>query len=277
MRPQSCTQTMRVDLRDAGLDVHFDLGELHAARAAGRQARFPLAVHRHRLGAEQAAGVLPGEPLRRRRPSDWMRPFAATSEVAGSRRSSAPRARRARRAPCPAVTRIAGVTDARRRAAAAAAAERVVAVADLGLDRRRSGRPSVSAATIVTMRARADADVLRAAAHDDAAVREDLAVRLRAAPAAAPLVRRAAHAALDRARRRVAGRVAPAPAELLRGNREVLAATSRSALPAGRFFMRNSTGSIWTLSASSSISISVWKQPCGWPGARIARAGPAFV
>ena len=38
--------------------------------------------------------------------------------------------------------------------------------------------------------------------------------------------------------------------------------------------MRNASGSMRTASASSSISISVAKHPCGWPGARIARCWP---
>ena len=45
----------------------------------------------------------------------------------------------------------------------------------------------------------------------------------------------------------------------------------------GRFFTRNATGSIFTRSASSSIRISVRKQPCGCPGARIARCWPALM
>ena len=76
-----------------------------------------------------------------------------------------------------------------RRAAARPAAERVDRVADLrlhGADRQpeRFGRDHRDD------RARAGADVLRAALHDHAAVGHDVAVRLRAAAAAAPAMRR---------------------------------------------------------------------------------------
>ena len=80
--------------------------------------------------------------------------------------------------------------------------------------------------------------------------------------------------ALDRARRRVAGGWRLLQPNALGAHREVARATSRSAPSGGRFLMRNSTGSILTWSASSSISTSVTKQPCGWPGARIARCWP---
>ena len=43
------------------------------------------------------------------------------------------------------------------------------------------------------------------------------------------------------------------------------------------FFLRNSSGSIPSLSASSSIADSMPKAPCEWPGARSGAAGPAFV
>ncbi len=63
-------------------------------------------------------------------------------------------------------------------------------------------------------RARAGAEVLRADAHDDAAIRRDFAVRRRgSAAAAAPRVDRDAHAGLDRAGSLVAGRMPLVPAE----------------------------------------------------------------
>jgi hypothetical protein len=45
----------------------------------------------------------------------------------------------------------------------------------------------------------------------------------------------------------------------------------------GSFNRRNSTGSMWSFAASSSIVASSAKAPCGWPGARNAVEGPAFV
>ncbi len=43
------------------------------------------------------------------------------------------------------------------------------------------------------------------------------------------------------------------------------------------FFFRNSSGSIPTASASSSIADSMPNAPCEWPGARSGACGPAFV
>ena len=60
----------------------------------------------------------------------------------------------------------------------------------------------------------------------------------------------------------IAGRMPLAPAELLGAALEVLRHIAFGA-SGGRFLSRNSTGSIFTLSASSSIRISVMKQPCG--------------
>ena len=66
------------------------------------------------------------------------------------------------------------------------------------------------------------ADVLRAAAHHDAAVGGDLAMRARAGAGAAPAIRRAAQAALDRSGRRIAGHVTALPVDPLRAHRKVL-------------------------------------------------------
>ena len=109
--PQSCTQSDARHLRDAGLDVDFDLGELHAARAARRQPGFPLAVDRDRLGAEQRHASFQSRPFDgssfdvnaavRRRPAS----AGSTPSAGATRANSASSA-------LPAVTRIAGVTDA---------------------------------------------------------------------------------------------------------------------------------------------------------------------
>ncbi len=94
------------------------------------------------------------------------------------------------------------------------------------------------------------------------------------AAAAGPAVRRAAHAALDRARRGIARRMPLAPADLLGAHLEVPAPTARSGASGGRLRRRSSSGSSRSRSASSSITISVMKQDCGCPGARNARCGP---
>src|SRR5450756_1298869 len=43
------------------------------------------------------------------------------------------------------------------------------------------------------------------------------------------------------------------------------------------FLRRRASGSIPSLSASASSAVSTAKQPCGWPGARIAQPGPRCV
>ena len=137
--------------------------------------------------------------------------------------------------------------------------------------------PNVSAATTATS---VRVPVPRSCvptADDDAAVRGDFTrAPRRAAAAAAPRVDRHAHAGLDRAGRRVAGRMPLVPAEL-RGALRRYAAHIALGASGGRFLIRNSTGSIFTRSASSSISTSVMKEPCGWPGARIGRCWPVLM
>ena len=151
----------------------------------------------------------------------WMRPSLATSVAASTPSAGATFSQSASSA-LNAVTRIAGITLA------------VVVlppepplngyiVSPISGFTALTGRPSVSAVTMRDRRPRAGAEILRAALHHDRAVGVDVAVRLRAAPAAAPLVRGAAEAGLDRARRRIAGRVALVPAERFRAAREVVA------------------------------------------------------
>ena len=70
------------------------------------------------------------------------------------------------------------------------------------------------------------------------------------------------------------------PAFLLRRSQPIaFAPTSYCAMRTGlaSFFFRSSTGSIPSLSASSSIADSIPNAPCEWPGARSGAAGPAFV
>ena len=108
---------------------------------------FPLAVDRDRFGAEQAAGFFPGRGPSTACPSTTMRPSLATSAAGCTPIDGATRAGKR-------VERLAWRdADCRRdgrgrRAAAAAAAERIVAVADLRLDRRiaagRAFRPPPS-------------------------------------------------------------------------------------------------------------------------------------
>ena len=84
----------------------------------------------------------------------------------------------------------------------------------------------------------------------------------RTAAAAAPRIDCDAHAGLDRAGRRIARRMPLVPAEFL-GALSQIAPHIAFGASGGRFLIRNSTGSIFTLSASSSISTSVMKEPCG--------------
>ena len=107
-----------------------------------------------------------------------------------------------------------GRADARGgRAAAGQRADAVVGVADLRRD--PLGRQSQGVGgDNGNQRARAGAEVLRADAHDDAAVGGNLAVGLRrSATAAAPRADRHAHARLERTGCGIARRVALAPAE----------------------------------------------------------------
>src|SRR5207247_10163185 len=101
------------------------------------------------------------------------------------------------------------------------AAERILRVANLRFDRadrktERFGRDDRDD------RPRAGAEVLRPALYDDRPVRHDVDVCRRASAAAAPQMRRDAHAGLDRPRFRIAGRMTRVPAEWLRAALEVL-------------------------------------------------------
>ena len=84
----------------------------------------------------------------------------------------------------------------------------------------------------------------------------------RTAAAAAPRADRHAHPRPDRSRRGIARRMPLAPAEglgaLAQIDRHIALGAS-----GGRFLIRNSIGSSFALSASSSIMISVMNDPCG--------------
>ena len=70
------------------------------------------------------------------------------------------------------------------------------------------------------------------------------------------------------------------PAFLLRRSQPMaLAPASYSMSRTGldSFFRRSSSGSMPSLSASSSMADSSAKAPCGWPGARSGAEGPALV
>ena len=240
-----------------------------------RQALLPLAVDRDRLGADQLARVLPRQPfdgvaldVDAAAFGDQIRP-ASTPSVGATFANSASSASTD-------VTRIAGIADAAVVLPPDPPLNGSIESPISGLHRadrqaERFGRDHRDD------RARAGADVLRAALHDDAAVGRDVDVRLRSAAGAAPAMRRHAHAGLDRPGRLIAGRMTLVPAELPSRRARSTRPTSRSAPRGGRFFTRNATGSIFTRSASSSIRISVRKQPCGCPGARIARCWPALM
>ena len=205
-------------LGDAGLGVDLDLRELHATRARGGQPLLPFAVHRHGLGPEQLARLLPRQPFRR--VALRLHAAVARGDVGGRHAELRRDAFR---------QRLDGLGGrhanrrrhrGRRRAAAAPAAERVVRVADLH-GHRADGESQGLGGDDGDQCLGPDAQVLCPALHDDASVRVDRAVRLRPAAATAPPVRRAAHPPLDRPGRRVLGRVPLLPPELLGGQRKV--------------------------------------------------------
>ena len=161
------------DPDDAGLDVNARLGKLHPAGPRARQAVFPLAVDRDRLGPDQLAGVLPGQALRRRSLDE---DASALRHQVLRRRSERRRDLREQRV-ARQHRRHANGRHRRRggRAAAGPAAERQGRVADLRLhttyrQAERFGRDDRD------NRPRAGADVLRAALDHHAAVRCDVHV-----------------------------------------------------------------------------------------------------
>ena len=199
-----------LDADDARLDIDGHVGELHAARAGAGEAVLPLPVDRNRLGAEQLAGVLPRQALRSVGRAANAAAFCdeIVSLNADGRRDLREQL----------IERVgAGHADRRRhrrrgRAAAGSAAERILRIADLGRDgvHRHTER---FGGDDRDDRARAGAEVLRAAFDHDAAVGVDVDVRRRSASGAAPQMRRYAHAGLDRTRRRIAGRMTLLPPE----------------------------------------------------------------
>ena len=251
MSPQSCTHSMRV--------TFVTPVSMSTSTSANCTPLVPLAESPASHSPSTDTGSVPS----RRHAAFQSRPLegSAFDEMRPSGRPGRPAEHRAGRDPCgQGIERLARRDANRRgdgcggRAAATAAAERMQTVADLRLD-GRIGQAQRFGRYHGDDRSCAGADVLRAAAHDHAAIRQDLDVCLRAAPA--PPQRLAAQP-IPRLTGPAVG--SPVRCRLLHPNFSAAIGKCRHiALGAsgGRFFIRNATGSIRTLSASSSISSSV--------------------